>query len=124
MIKIGKKTLGDRKYIGFHYIIDLIDANRLDDIEHIENTLRKCVEVSGATLLHIHLHHFNKSNGVSGVAILAESHITIHTWPEYNYAAADIFMCGDTDPKKALDVLINSFSGEAIVSIHPRGLHQ
>ncbi len=112
------------KYIGLHYIVDLIDAIHLDDIEYIENTLRKCVEVSKATLLDIHLHHFNENNGVTGVAILAESHITIHTWPERNYAAADIFMCGDTNPKKALDVLIESFSpSETIVSIHPRGLH-
>ena len=110
-------------HIGLHYIVDLIDATRLDDIEHIENTLKKCVEASKATLLHIHLHHFNESNGVSGVAILAESHITIHTWPERNYAAADIFMCGGTEPKKALDVLVDSFSpGETIISIHPRGV--
>lgn len=109
--------------IGIHYIVDLIDAIRLDDIEHIENTLRKCVEVSGATLLHIHLHHFNENNGVSGVAVLAESHITIHTWPERKYAAVDIFMCGgDTKPEKTLNVLNDSFSpGEMRVDKYPRG---
>lgn len=109
-------------YIGLHYIIDLIDATHLDDLEYIENTLRKCVEVSKATLLHIHLHHFNENNGVSGVAVLAESHISIHTWPERGYAAIDIFMCGDTEPEKALDVLIDSFSpGEIRVDKYPRG---
>lgn len=109
-------------YIGIHYIVDFIDATHLDDLEYIENAFRKCIEVSGATLLHIHLHHFNDNNGVSGVAILAESHISIHTWPERGYAAVDIFMCGDTEPKKALDVLFDSFSPkEMIVNTHLRG---
>src|SRR5262245_36856448 len=73
---------------GAHLIIDLYGATRLDDIEHIETTLRRCVEAASATLLHIHLHRF-EPNGVSGVAVLAESHISIHTWPEAGYAALD-----------------------------------
>jgi S-adenosylmethionine decarboxylase len=63
----------------------------LDDIDLIETTLRRCVDAAGATLLHIHLHHF-QPNGVSGVAVLAVSHISIHTWPEVGYAALDLFM--------------------------------
>ena len=82
------------RYAGTHLIIDLVRAERLDDLEHIEQTLRRCVEVAGATLLHIHLHHFTPNGGVSGVAVLAESHISIHSWPEYGYAALDVFMCG------------------------------
>ena len=81
-------------YAGTHLIIDLVRAERLDDLEHIEQTLRRCVEVAGATLLHIHLHHFTPNGGVSGVAVLAELHISIHSWPEYGYAALDVFMCG------------------------------
>src|SRR6202161_4634550 len=65
---------------GAHLIVDLHGAKRLDDIDHIEATLRRCVDAARATLLHIHLHHFQPS-GVSGVAVLAESHISIHTWP-------------------------------------------
>jgi len=65
-----------------HLLIDLYRASRLSDIDHIERTLRECVEAAGATLLHIHLHHFEPNGGVSGVAVLAESHISIHTWPE------------------------------------------
>src|SRR3990170_4710927 len=87
------------RYAGTHLIIDLVRAERLDDLEHIEHTLRRCVEVAGATLLHIHLHHFTPNGGVSGVAVLAESHISIHSWPEYGYAALDVFMCGQTNPK-------------------------
>ena len=64
------------RYAGTHLIIDLVRAERLDDLEHIEATLRRCVEVAGATLLHIHLHHFTPNGGVSGVAVLAESHIS------------------------------------------------
>ena len=63
---------------GVHLIVDLHGAERLDDIEHIEATLRRCVGAARATLLHIHVHHF-QPNGVSGVAVLAESHISIHT---------------------------------------------
>ena len=66
---------------GVHLIVDLHDATGLNDIDLIEETLRRCVTAAGATLLHIHLHHFQPS-GVSGVAVLAESHISIHTWPE------------------------------------------
>ena len=92
-------------FAGTHLIVDLWDAESLDDLEHIEAALRECVEVSGATLLHIHLHHFTPNGGVSGVAVLAESHISIHTWPERAYAAIDIFMCRACDPHDAVPVL-------------------
>ena len=96
------------KCAGAHLIIDLYDAKRLDDIEHIEDTLRKCVAAAKATLLHIHLHHF-QPNGVSGVAVLAESHISIHTWPEAGYAALDVFMCGKADPDACVPILREAF---------------
>jgi S-adenosylmethionine decarboxylase len=98
---------------GVHLIIDLHGAKRLDDIEHIETTLRRCVEAARATLLHIHLHHFQPS-GVSGVAVLAESHISIHTWPEAGYAALDVFMCGSADPDKCIPVLREAFSAKSV----------
>ena len=98
---------------GAHLIIDLHGAKRLDDIEHIEATLRHCVEAARATLLHIHLHHF-QPNGVSGVAVLAESHISIHTWPEVGYAALDVFMCGSADPDLCIPVLREAFSAKRV----------
>jgi S-adenosylmethionine decarboxylase len=98
---------------GVHLIIDLHGAKRLDDIEHIEATLRRCVEASNATLLHIHLHRFQPS-GVSGVAVLAESHISIHTWPEMGYAALDVFMCGTADPDKCIPVLREAFAAKRV----------
>ena len=59
-------------------------------------------------MLHIHLHRFGKEEGISGVAILAESHISVHTWPERDYIAFDIFMCGDTKPQEASQYLIDT----------------
>ena len=97
------------RFAGVHLIVDLIGARHLSEPGHIEQALRRCVEVAGATLLHIHLHHFGEGGGVSGVAVLAESHITIHTWPERDFAALDIFMCGGTRPEAALPVLQDAF---------------
>lgn len=99
---------------GAHLIVDVYGGTRLNEIQHIEETLRRCVEVAGATLLHIHLHHFDDNFGVSGVAVLAESHISIHSWPEHNYAALDIFMCGDTQPENCVAVLREAFQPDRI----------
>ena len=101
-------------YAGTHLILDLWNASHLDNLERIEAALRDCVEIAGATLLHIHLHHFTPNKGVSGVAVLAESHISIHTWPERDYAALDIFMCGDTQPEKCIKVLQDAFETRQI----------
>ena len=98
---------------GVHLIVDLHGAEQLDDIDHIEATLRRCVSAARATLLHIHLHHF-QPNGVSGVAVLAESHISIHTWPEAGYAALDVFMCGSADPDACIPVLREAFSAKRV----------
>ena len=98
---------------GVHLIIDLHGAEQLNDIDHIETTLRRCVVAARATLLHIHLHHF-QPNGVSGVAVLAESHISIHTWPDARYAALDVFMCGSADPDACVPVLREAFSAKRV----------
>src|SRR5229473_8276453 len=98
---------------GVHLLIDLYEARRLDDIEYVEATLRRCVEASRATLLHIHVHHF-QPNGVSGVAVLAESHISIHTWPDAGYAALDVFMCGKASPDACVPVLRKAFKADRV----------
>src|SRR5499426_1546729 len=102
------------RYAGTHLIIDLFGAKRLDDLKHIKDTLKRCVEVAGATLLHIHLHHFTPNGGVSGVAVLSESHISIHSWPEVGYAALDVFMCGDAKPHLTVDVLKAAFKPDNV----------
>lgn len=110
-------------YAGSHLIIDLWDAEGLDDRDRIEQAMINAVKAAGATLLHIHLHRFSDGGGISGVAVLAESHISVHTWPEKGYAAFDVFMCGDAQPKKALDVFKAAFNpGRLVIGEHKRGV--
>ena len=110
-------------YAGSHLIIDLWDAEGLDDRDRIETALIDAVQAAGATLLHIHLHTFEEGGGISGVAVLAESHISVHTWPEKAYAAFDVFMCGDADPRKALGVFKKAFNpGRLVIGEHKRGV--
>ncbi len=110
------------RYAGTHLIVDLWDAERLDDLAQVEAALRDCVEAARATLLHIHVHHFTPNHGVSGVAVLAESHVSIHTWPEIGYAALDIFMCGSAEPHRAVEVLRAAFRPQRMaVEEHLRG---
>jgi len=110
-------------FAGSHLIIDLWEAEGLDDRPRIEKAMRDAVDAAGATLLHIHLHVFTPNGGISGVAVLAESHISVHTWPERGYAAFDVFMCGDAEPKKALKVLEQAFAPKrTVVGVHKRGV--
>jgi S-adenosylmethionine decarboxylase len=102
------------KFAGVHLIIDCIGAKNLDCLEKVELCLRDAIKASGATLLHIHLHHFTPNGGISGVAVLAESHISIHSWPENGYAALDVFMCGSADPHKTLDVIKAAFEPDEL----------
>ena len=102
-------------HVGSHLILDLWEASGLDDAAAIEDALRGSAAAAGATLLHLHLHRFEPSGGISGVAVLAESHISIHTWPERGYAALDLFMCGNCDPDKAVPVISRAFSPRYIV---------
>lgn len=97
-------------YAGSHLIIDFWGAERLDDLQLMESTLRECVKKCRATLLHIHLHHFTPSGGISGVAVLAESHISVHSWPERKFAAFDVFMCGKAMPEESISVLKRAFT--------------
>jgi S-adenosylmethionine decarboxylase len=108
---------------GMHLIIDLYGAKHLDDLARMEQAFRDAVEKAGATLLHIHMHHFTPNGGISGVAVLAESHISVHTWPERDYAAFDVFMCGDAKPELAVDVFKAAFEPtRTVVSENLRGV--
>jgi S-adenosylmethionine decarboxylase len=91
---------------GKHWIVEFYGARALNDVKVIRRALKNAATLSGATLLRIQLHHFGAGGGVTGVALLAESHISIHTWPERAYAAIDIFMCGiHCSPRAALESL-------------------
>ena len=98
------------RFTGTQLIVDLIGAQRLDDLQHIEATLRRCVEAAGAKLLHIHLHPVAPNGGVSGIAVLAEGQISILSRQPLGYAALDVFMGGKADPHRAIDILKEAFS--------------
>ena len=102
------------KFAGMHLLVDLWGASNLCDPEFIDRALREAAEAAGATILHGHFHHFSPNGGVSGVLVLAESHISIHTWPERDFAAIDIFMCGACDPYQSLPVLRTAFAPDSM----------
>lgn len=94
-------------YDGVHLIADLSGGRGLDDAALIERALRQATAAARATLLELRLHAFGPGQGITGVALLAESHISIHSWPEHGYAAVDIFVCGRRcDPDAALAALV------------------
>ena len=111
------------RFAATHVLAEFWGARHLDDVDVIEDAVRTAAEAAGATVLHVYLHRFSSTGGVSGVAVLAESHISIHTWPERDFAAIDIFMCGACDPYKAVPVLRRALAPTSMqVSEHKRGL--
>ena len=102
------------KFAGMHLLVDLWGASNLADPELIDRSLRMAAVAAGATILHSHFHHFSPNGGVSGVVVLAESHISIHTWPERDFAAVDIFMCGECDPYLSIPVLRAAFKPSTV----------
>lgn len=111
------------KFAGTHVLLDFWGAANLDQPSVIDEALRSAALAAGATILHSHFHHFTPNAGVSGVVVLAESHISIHTWPERDFAAIDIFMCGDCNPYDAIPLLRAAFSPDSVqVSENRRGM--
>lgn len=93
----------EMKSVGRHLIVELWQCQGLDDAKKCEETLLEAVRRAGATLIDLKVHRFNP-HGLTGIAIIAESHISIHTWPELDYAAVDVFTCGDrVDPVRAVE---------------------
>jgi len=85
-------------FLGQHWLIEgyHCDARLLSDPTAMETVLQRTAEIMGATIVTSTFHHFSPL-GVSGVVVIQESHLTIHTWPEHGYAAVDIFTCGEID---------------------------
>ena len=111
------------KFAGMHLLVDLWGASRLDEPAHIDAALCTAAIAAGATILHSHFHHFSPNGGVSGVVVLAESHISIHTWPERDYAAIDIFMCGACNPYDTIALIKQAFNPRLVqLAEHKRGL--
>jgi S-adenosylmethionine decarboxylase len=99
------------------------DQSKLNDVSYIENSLIQATKASNATIISHNFHKFSPY-GISGVVVIAESHVAIHTWPEYNYAAVDIFTCGDTiDPWIIQEHLKDYFESKNVSSMEmKRGL--
>lgn len=95
--------------LGTHLIADFFGASQLFECTPAGPILQEAALAAKATVLDVNMHDFGERYGFTGVAVLAESHISIHTWPENDYAAIDIFMCGDADPNKSLEVLRRYF---------------
>ena len=108
------------RYAGTHLLVDLWDGSNLDSLDAVEQALREAVQAAGATMLRIDLHRFTPGGGVSGVAILAESHMSIHTWPEEGFAALDIFVCGDCETGRILPVIQRHFGSTNISATEVR----
>lgn len=101
-----------KTYAGEHFHVDVFGAKNLDCTEKMASVFKEAVTAAGANLLHIHMHHFGPGAGVSGVAVLSESHMSVHTWPERGYAAFDIFMCGKSQPELAVAVIKLAFPAD------------
>lgn len=100
---------------GLHLIADLACGRGLGDVAVIEAALRRAADAAHVRVLGVSLHHFGPGMGVTGVALLAESHISIHTWPEDGLAAVDVFVCGaDADPEAALAVMAAALAGRVV----------
>ena len=101
--------------LGKHLLLELQDCNKevLDNLSFLRDAMVTAAIDCGATVLGESFHHFNPQ-GVSGVVVIAESHLSIHTWPEYGYAAIDIFTCGTSvEPEKAAEVLIEKLGAKS-----------
>ena len=101
--------------LGKHLLLELKDCNTelLDDMEYLKGVLVEVARQIGATVIKDSFYQFSPQ-GISGVVIIAESHISIHTWPEYNFAAVDVFTCGDViEPRDAVKPLAEKLKAKS-----------
>src|SRR6266571_3914601 len=100
--------------LGRHLLLELFDCDldAINNVESVKGALIEAATRAHATIVDVVFHEFNPF-GVSGVGVIAESHLSIHTWPEYRYAAVDIFSCGDIpQPESAASYLVEQFASE------------
>ena len=111
--------------LGRHILIEAYDCDPeiLDDIKIVEDTMVNAALRAGAEVREVAFHKFSPQ-GVSGVVVISESHLSVHTWPEFGYAAVDVFTCGDTvDPMVAVDYIRDEFKARrALTSEVKRGI--
>jgi S-adenosylmethionine decarboxylase proenzyme len=116
---------GDLDALGRHLLLELKNCNKevLNDVDYLKQCLIETAEKIGATVVNSAFHQFSPC-GISGVVVVAESHLCIHTWPEYGYAAVDVFTCGNTiEPSDAVDILVDKLEcGDSTYMELKRGL--
>ena len=111
------KALNDEKQLVYrskHFLLELYgcDYEKLNDESFLSFTLNNAAKLANATVLNLITNKF-EPQGVTAIALLAESHLSIHTWPEERYCAVDIFTCGENmQPDKSCKYLINSLMAE------------
>jgi S-adenosylmethionine decarboxylase proenzyme len=104
------------KSLGKHVVAEFYNCNVdiIKDVMKVEELMIEAAKVTNATIVDVIFHSFNPY-GVSGVVVIAESHLAIHTWPEYSFASVDIYTCGDTvEPWKAYEYLEKAFAAQNI----------
>jgi S-adenosylmethionine decarboxylase proenzyme len=112
------------KALGRHLLVEYRNCDRqlLNDIHQIEQLLRRAAKAAGATVVASVFHPFSPQ-GITGVVVVEESHLSIHTWPEHGYAAVDFYTCGDCHPERAHEYLKRELGAEsAEVMVVMRGL--
>jgi S-adenosylmethionine decarboxylase len=115
----------DHKASGTHLLADMhgVADSLLRDGAALEALLLRAAAAAGAQVLFSRFHGFGEGGGITGVVLLAESHISIHTWPEHGFAAVDIFMCGDAMPERALTLIEDGLDAAGCIRHNvPRGV--
>ena len=119
MSKLGEKALmqsnaSHGEWAGLHLLIDFWDADNTDNLDLCRQALMDAANACGSRLLESVIRKYGEFGGVSGVGLLAESHISIHTWSEYRKASCDIYVCGKCDPYLCIPVLKRLFNTDRI----------
>lgn len=102
--------------LGQHAIVDVSGTERSLDEADAESLLADMARACGATLLRTQTHRFGGTQGLTAIAVLAESHISLHEWPEHRFVAFDIFVCGQADPRPAIELIRSHYPGSHIAA--------
>lgn len=105
-------------YAGNHLIFDFWGSEEILNQKLIIDSCQVAVKEAGATILHSHFHEFGEGMGITGVVVLSESHLSLHTWPEINLMTFDIYMCGDASPAVALEFLRSKLNPQKITMMN------
>jgi S-adenosylmethionine decarboxylase len=111
--------------LGKHFILECrgCDSEALKNASLLETVLKESAINARAEILYSYFHKFDQGEGITGIIALAESHISIHTWPEHDYMAIDIFMCGECNPQDSIDYIEKNIKiGVLTVQILERGV--